>query len=248
MKVIEFGNKNNEIIMLLHGGGLSWWHYKEVAYYLEKDYYVILPILDGHSNSDHSFTSIEDNALEIIEYIDKNFNGSILFMGGCSLGAQILVEILSQRKNICKFAFIESALVFPMRITHLLTKSMLDMSYGLINKKWFSKLQFKELKIKDEYFNDYYKDSCNITKNDMISFLEANTDYKIKDSIKDIESKVFIFVGNKEQKIMIKSAIHLNKLIPNSVLEILNMYHGEFSMNHAEEYVHKMLDIIKNHL
>ena len=29
MNFKEYGNKNKDTIMLLHGGGLSWWNYRE---------------------------------------------------------------------------------------------------------------------------------------------------------------------------------------------------------------------------
>ena len=29
--MIEFGQQNPDVVMLLHGGGLSWWNYREVA-------------------------------------------------------------------------------------------------------------------------------------------------------------------------------------------------------------------------
>ena len=56
--------------------------------------------------------------------------------------------------------------------------------YGLIQYKWFSKLQFKSLKIKPDLFDCYYKDTCDISKNDMIAFLQANSLYSLKESIK----------------------------------------------------------------
>ena len=31
MKTVEFGKQNNEVIMLLHGGGWSGWNYKAEA-------------------------------------------------------------------------------------------------------------------------------------------------------------------------------------------------------------------------
>jgi len=31
MKTVEFGKQHNDVIMLLHGGGLSWWNYKAEA-------------------------------------------------------------------------------------------------------------------------------------------------------------------------------------------------------------------------
>ena len=66
MKIIEYGKENEKVILLLHGGGLSWWNYKDVAECLKNDYHVVIPILDGHADSDRDFTSIEDNAKAVI--------------------------------------------------------------------------------------------------------------------------------------------------------------------------------------
>ena len=245
MIVKEYGKSNKDIIMLLHGGGLSWWNYEEVSEILKSNYHVILPILDGHSGSDRDFTSIESNANEIIEYIDNNYNGNVKLIGGLSLGAQILLDILSKRDNICEYAIIESALVYPMKMTNKLIESSINMSYGLINKKWFSKLQFKSLKIKKELFDKYYIDSSNITKNNMISFLKANSNYHLK-NIKTNKSKSIVIVGSKERPIMIKSAKRIHDELINSELEILSgYYHGDLSINHPNEYAEKVNKLIK---
>ena len=98
------------------------------------------------------FTTIEDNAAEIINFIDENFGGSVLLMGGLSLGGQILLEILAERSSICQYAIIESALVVPSKITHAMIKPAIGGCYGLIKQKWFSKLQFKSLKINENLF------------------------------------------------------------------------------------------------
>ena len=245
MIVKEYGKSNKDIIMLLHGGGLSWWNYEEVSEILKSNYHVILPILDGHSGSDRDFTSIENNGNEIIEYIDNNYNGNVKLIGGLSLGAQILLDILSKRDNICEYAIIESALVFPMKMTNKVIESSINMSYGLINKKWFSKLQFKSLKIKEELFDKYYIDSSNITKDNMISFLKANSNYHLK-NIKTNKSKSIVIVGSKERPIMIKSAKMIHDELINSELEILSgYYHGDLSINHPNEYAEKVKKLIK---
>ena len=245
MIVKEYGKSNKDIIMLLHGGGLSWWNYEEVSEILKSNYHVILPILDGHSGSDRDFTSIENNANEIIEYIDNNYNGNVKLIGGLSLGAQILLDILSKRDNICEYAIIESALVCPMKMTNRLIELSINMSYGLINKKWFSKLQFKSLKIKKELFDKYYIDSSNITKNNMISFLKANSNYHLK-NIKTNKSKSIVAVGSKERPIMIKSAKIIHDELINSELEILSgYYHGDLSINHPNEYAEKVKKLIE---
>ena len=173
LNYVEYGKENSDVIILLHGGGLSWWNYKEVAERLQTDYHVVLPILDGHAGCDKQFTTIENNALDIIEFVNSKLGGSVLMMGGLSLGGQILLEILSQRKDICKYAIVESVLVIPSKFTYSMIKPAFGSCYGLIKYKWFSKLQ-------------------------------------------------------------------------DSFIQVLpNMYHGEFSINHADDYVRKLLEIVK---
>lgn len=246
MHYVEYGKENNNIILLLHGGGLSWWNYEDTAKSLQKDFHIILPILDGHAESDKPFTTIEDNAAEIIAFIDTHFGGSVFMIGGLSLGGQILLEILSQRNNICKYAIIESALVIPSKITHSMIKPAFGSCYGLIQYKWFSKIQFKSLKIKPDLFDCYYKDTCDISKNDMIAFLQANSLYSLKESIKSCEAKVFVFVGEKENNTMLKSAEMIHQTLRNSFLQVIpKLYHGEFSINHGKDYANKIREIIE---
>ena len=71
----EYGKENEKVVMLLHGGGLAGWGYESVAQKLSEKYYIILPDIDGHGDSDRDFVSIENNAQHIVEYINNNHNG-----------------------------------------------------------------------------------------------------------------------------------------------------------------------------
>ena len=247
LNYVEYGKENSDVMILLHGGGLSWWNYKEAAEILQTDYHVILPILDGHSGSDKQFTTIEDNASEIIEFINSQFGGSVLLIGGLSLGGQILLEILSQRKDICQYAIVESAIVIPSKFTYFMIKPAFGSCYGLIKYKWFSKLQFKSLRIKSNLFDSYYKDTCAITKRDMIAFLQENSVYSIKAGIGECKAIVQIFVGEKENRLMKESAKIIHEKLQNSDIQVLpNMYHGELSINYAGDYVKRILEIVKH--
>ena len=247
MKYIEYGDANKDAIILLHGGGFSWWNYREIAETLSSDYHIILPILDGHAESNDDFSTIEDNAARIISFIDEHLGGSVLLIGGLSLGGQILLEILSQRKNICRYALVESTLVIPSKFTYSMIKPAFGSCYGLIKHKWFAKLQFRSYRIKQELFEDYFRDTCGISKQNMISFLQANSLYSVKESLKDSCSKVSIFVGEKENNAMQKSASIIHNALPGSSLQVLpKMYHGEFSMNHANDYANTVRQMIQN--
>ena len=147
-----YGKENRDVIILLHGGGLSCWNYREEAETLQNKFHVIIPILDGHTGSDNGFTTIEDNA----------------------------------------------------------------------------------------------KETCGIAKQNMIAFLQANSLYSIKESIETCTAKVKVFVGERENAAMKKSAQIINEKLKNSSLRVMRkMYHGEFSINHANDYVEEILAMVK---
>ena len=245
MKYKEFGAEHGDTLLLLHGGGLSWWNYREEADMLQSDYRVILPILDGHAGSDRPFASIESNAAEILSFIDDSLGGSVLLMGGLSLGAQIVLEMLCQRKNVCRYALVESAAVLPDRLTHALIAPAFGTSYGLTRNKSFARLQFRSLHIRPALFEDYWRDTREIKKADMIAFLKANTGYTLKESASACAAETHVIVGGKENRRMKQSAKLLGESIPGCAVNVLpGFHHGEFSLNHAEEYARMLRRIV----
>lgn len=245
MIIQEYGTDRKDTIILLHGGGLSWWNYREVAELLQGEYHIILPVLDGHAGSDRPFTTIEDNASEIISFIDEHLNGTVLMIGGLSLGGQILLEMLSQRGNLCSFALVESAAVIPSKLTNTLIAPVFGSSYGLIRNRKFARLQFQSLHIRPGLFEDYYRNTCQIKKQDMIAFLKANTSYALKDTIRESSAQMHFYFGEKETREIRKSAETICREIPSCRAHSLQgLYHGEFSMNHADQYADAIRKII----
>ena len=245
MNYVEYGSEQKDIIIFLHGGGLAPWNFSEEAKQLQDTYHIIIPVLDGHNGSDRDFTSIENNADEIIDFIDEKCSGQVFMLCGLSLGGQILTDILSKRKDICKYAIIESALVLPMKMTYALIKPTFSLCYPLVKKQWFARVQFSSLRIRKDFFDDYYRDSAAIAKGNMIAFLKANSDYTLKDGIAACQAKVLVLVGDRESGIMKKFARLIHERIHKSSLEILSgYYHGDLSINHPELYIQKINELI----
>ena len=237
MRFREFGTAHANTILLLHGGGLSWWAYREAAERLEGEFHIILPILDGHAGSDRPFTTIEANAAEIIAFIDERLDGSALLIGGLSLGGQILLEMLSQRENLCACALIESASVMPSRLTNALIAPAFGASHGLIQNRRFARLQFRALHLNPALFEDYYRDTSRIEKRDMIAFMRASTAYALKDAFKNTAAEAHVFVGERETAAIRRSAEAICQARPACALHRMpGLRHGEFSINHPDRY------------
>lgn len=246
MNYREYGRAGKDTIILLHGGGLSWWNFREEAEILQDRYHLILPVLDGHAGADRSFTSIEDNAAEIIAFIDEKLGGHVALLGGLSLGAQVALEILAERSDIASCALIESAAVLPSKLTNALIGPAFGSSYGLIKNRSFARAQFRSLHIKEELFEDYYRDTCLISKENMIAFMKANTAYTLKETLAVCSTKVFICRGEKENSEIRRSADLLKETFRDAELYVLKgLCHGEYSLNHADEYADDLERILQ---
>ncbi len=91
--------------------------------------------------------------------------------------------------------------------------------------------------MKPELF-DYYGDTCQIRKQDMIAFLKANTSYMSKDVFIESSAETHVYVGEKETGEICRSAEAICKARPSCRLHRMSGFkHGEFSINHADQYV-----------
>jgi pimeloyl-ACP methyl ester carboxylesterase len=93
----EYGDMKAPAIVLVHGGGLSYWSLQSIISLLTPKYRVIAPIIDGYGeDAEETFVSIENSADHLIEYIMFRCNGHVFVLGGLSIEAQIVTEILSK--------------------------------------------------------------------------------------------------------------------------------------------------------
>jgi pimeloyl-ACP methyl ester carboxylesterase len=234
----EFGDKELPTVILLHGGGLPWWSLQEVAEGLQHRYHLVTPVIDGHGeDGNDTFISIGDSARKLIRFIDEENSGHVHAIGGLSLGAQIVTEVLSLRCDIARYAVIESALVCPLKGAAALAAPVYQLSYGLIKRRWFAKMQAKSLFVPDEKFSRYFEDSRKMSKQSLINIMRSNGNYRLKKSIRQVEAKVLIMVGDRELAVMKKSAKILHESIPCSTLYIAeNRRHGEISTVFPAQY------------
>ena len=243
-----FGNKDKPVILFLHGGGLSWWSWKPQIEELRYDFFVVTAIIEGHGEAAETpFVSIQKSAENLVKTINEQYGGRIFAICGLSIGAQILVEALAQKPDITEYAVIESALVIPMKIMAALTVPLCDLSYGLIKKRWFAKLQGKTLNIPDDLFESYLEDSSRMTKESLINITKSNGNYSIPVGLKKTKAKALILVGEKELGMMKKSAMLLNETISGSRLVIVEKSgHGEISLNASGKYLALLFELFQS--
>ena len=100
MKYFEFGQQNPELMVMLHGGGVSYRGMLPAAREMAKIYHVVLVAYDGFNPDEPQtqFKSPMDEARRLGDYIVARNGGKIDILYGISYGCRVLMEVLSDKR------------------------------------------------------------------------------------------------------------------------------------------------------
>ena len=113
MEILEFGNKNNKKIILIHGFQSPYQVWDDYIKYYEKDYHLIVPILTGHNpKKKEEFISFKECAKELEDYYISKYGNDVYAIYGMSMGGVLAATIWENRRlNIDKVILDGSPLV-----------------------------------------------------------------------------------------------------------------------------------------
>ncbi|MGN8646273.1 alpha/beta fold hydrolase [Gracilibacillus sp. HCP3S3_G5_1] len=205
----EYGDKYAPLMVFLHGGGVSSWMWEKQIRYFTNYHCVTIDLPEqGKSKNTEKFTILL-SAEKVNELIAKKANGKKIIVVGFSLGAQVIIQMLSLNPNLVDYAIINSALVRPNSVVRKMIGPSIKLSFPLVKNKSFSKLQAKSLYIEEEYFETYYNESTQMKANTLIRILEENMSFDIPNHFDKAEGKILVTVGENEKEVMKKSASDL---------------------------------------
>ena len=251
MKFYEFGDKNLPNIMLVHGAGWSYWLYLRQAKMLQNKYHIILPVLDGHGEEcDILYSSTEKMADKLIEYIDKNCGGELFAISGVSLGAQIVVEVLSKRNEIAEKAIIESGVCIPSLLIYKFSNLISTLFGGVLFSKSFAKLSVKllpkEWQFPDDIKELYLRDMSTMKKESLKNIFATYFKYTLKEALKGCTADTIYWYGSKELKCIKKSSKLFKSYVKRcEVIELEKYNHAEISTYHPEEWVKRVEEFLE---
>ena len=256
MKFHEFGDKNLPPILLIHGGGSSWWNYLRQARILSEEYRVILPTLNGHGEEYQlDYVSTEDSALEILDYIKEHCGGKLFAIGGVSLGGQIAMELLSLDSEIAEKAIIDGSLCIPQPRLAKISIFLVSLFGKLMFNKFSCKLQlsmmnklYPKLAYPEEIKAYYLEDLPRTPIKTLVTIYKTYMGrYKLKDTISASKTQVLYIYGEKELNCVKASAKLFQQLHPNTILyEAKGYNHGYLSAYLPQEWIDLVVPFLKS--
>ena len=115
MNFRTLGNKAAPTLMLIPGLGVSYEIFLPLIGLLEDRFHIIAVEVDGFTLDRHTdFTSVDDQASQIVEYVKEHHAGHLDVAYGLSLGGKILSRVLERNEVVIDHAFMDAAPLLPL--------------------------------------------------------------------------------------------------------------------------------------
>ena len=213
-----YGDENASAIVFLHGGGISGWMWnKQVSAFA--DYHCIVPDLPehGHSIFEQPMT-ISDSADQIAQLIRIHAKGGKAHVVGHSIGAKIIVELLSRHPDVIDHAVIVSALFVPIpMLKYFCNRFIYKLTVMMLKNRWILAYQVRQFgfaKGDEQHLADDFR-LLTVDHLDHV-YGELYKHLKLPDHLQSAKSPSLILAGEKEPLAMRKSVGLIASALPNA--------------------------------
>lgn len=125
MTIHEFGKENKDVIVLFHPLGVWWDVFEYVIPELAEQFHLIIPAVPGHDPDVplRDFSSIEEIAEEMENWLRSNGHDNVRCLYGCSMGGALVMRMLADGVITADTAVIDGGITpyqLPKPVTYLI--------------------------------------------------------------------------------------------------------------------------------
>jgi pimeloyl-ACP methyl ester carboxylesterase len=213
----ESGNRKAPVIVFIHGGGVGGWMWKRQAEAFQ-DYHCIIPDLPEHGKSmGESPLTIPDCAEQVAKLIRDTTDCGRAHMVGHSLGAKIIVELLSRDPDVVDHAVIVSALFRPMPLLRLFsTRPMYRLTVQMLRNKALLEMQVKQFGFPDEAYRKNSMEAFRLLTVDSLSHIygELYRHLRLPPNLAQAKAPCLVMAGEREPRAMRESVRDIAGALP----------------------------------
>lgn len=242
MRFEEFGTQGAPTLLLIPGLGVSHEIFAPLVELLKDKFHIIAAQVDGFTIGHHTrFTSIDDQAEQIIVHIRANHNSHIVCAYGLSLGGKILSRILERGEIAIDHAILDAAPLLPLPrwtinpLRHLQALNVWSCYHWTRFWRW----------VFHSHYFDVLLDECR-------KVYPYGGRQAVLDGYKSVYTNrlnsisgtdIHYWHGTKEAFVARPQANHLLKLYPNAQIEVFpKMNHGELLIDHPEKVAERIIN------
>lgn len=155
MTVHEFGEKNGRVVVLVHPSLVMWDYFDYVIPLMQDRCHLVVPALPGYDeDSLGDFTSVEQIARELADWLLANGIPEVSCVYGLSMGGSVVVRMLADNRIKIKSAVIDGGIT-PYQLPWVVTRLIALKDFLLIGLGKLGGIKLLEKAFStDEYSED----------------------------------------------------------------------------------------------
>lgn len=237
MRFHTFGNKDNKIVVFIHGALTPWQIWKKQIEYFKSKYFVIVPALYAHVEEEQSeFISIEQEAESIAEYILENYRNEIYAVCGLSMGGAIANRLFGNELLKIDKLILDGAPLVPNNslVTRIMTREYMTIIHNSKKRDGKTLESFKKNFLPEEYLESYLK------------FADTMSDDSIKNILKSVgESRLTIRRNTNNTKFLFLHGTKWNEMLAKKSARLTLKHYSDTKVIRFKGYAHGELAIYK---
>ncbi len=218
MEILEYGNKENKKIILIHGFQSPYQIWDEYIEHYKNKFHIIVPILPGHNeNQKEEFVSFKQCAKEIENYYISRYGNNVHAIFCMSMGGLIAANIWQNSKlNIKNLIFDGSPLVsYPKMLKSYFIKFYLNVTHKTKQRDAKTIKQAVGSIITEDKLDEFIQVLDNMSDNTIINYITEWGKYRLP--IVKSDSNIYYFHGTKMNEMLSKKTVKcISKNYPNS--------------------------------
>ena len=235
-----YGDQESPSLLLIPGLGVSYEIFLPLIDLLKARFHIIAVGIDGFLlGQESTFTSIDDQAQQAIQYVRENLKGHLDLAYGLSLGGKILSRILEMDRIVIDHAILDAAPLLPLP-----RWSVDPLRYYQSLNVWtcYHWTGFWRWVFHSHYF-DVLLDECK-------KVWPSGKGKAVRDGYKDVYTHklesiqgadIHFWYGTKEAFVAKPQVRHLCALHPDTHVEVFpGMNHGQLLVDHPGEVAKRM--------
>ena len=250
MTIHEYGAENERTIVLIHPSLVMWDYFEYVIPYLEDRYHLVIPALPGYDKENpSSFTSIEEIAAGLADWLQEHTRGSVSCIYGCSMGGAIVIRFLADGRIPVGAAVIDGGIT-PYQLPWIVTRfiALKDFLMIMLGKLGGIRILEKAFST-DEYSEEDLRYASDVLK--MISAktiwrtFDSCNNYAMPDPVRSACQFIEYWFAEKEQKARKQDIAYVKKILPQTMFRRFPaLGHGGLAVLHPGEFSQKLEKLI----
>jgi len=238
-----FGKDDAQTLLLIPGLGVSYEIFLPLIDLLKDNFKIIAVQVDGFTLNKHTyFTSIDDQARQVIDHVQEQYGGHLDCAYGLSLGGKILSRVLERNETVIDHAILDAAPLLP------LPRWLVGpLRYYQCANVWtcYHWTGFWRWVFHSHYF-DVLLDECK-------KVYPYGGGRAVLDGYKSVYTNklesihgadIHFWYGTKEAFVAKPQAEHLKTLFPDARIQIFpKMNHGQLLVDHPEEVAKRISEL-----